>query len=315
MLQIPSARNGESCQPPRRFPCEPYLRNLRAWLKGASFFASLLLLVASYPANAENKPLKIGVLALGPRYIPAWHCGEAGYRVGSNEPKLDTEPYYVLGLVEQLRKLNYVEMRPENAEKPGRRFLLSFRTGTSQQLRHFATEFIADRVDIIVGVATAAVQIAQEATRDHPVPIVMTGVSDPVKYGFVQSLAHPGGYITGVSHQVVQGSAKRVELFKQMVPGLNRMLTIRQAGYLPSEKSMEEIRAAADRLKIEVIDRTTATRKDIQDVMASVRSDTADGIMILPDSHIIANLDQVIETSLARQLNNLVFETRIDSRS
>jgi len=277
-------------------------RNLRAWLKGGIFFALLLLLAAVYPGYAENKPIKIGVLALGPRYIPAWHCGEAAYRPGSDEPKLDTEPYYVLGLVEQLRRLNYVEKQPENAQNPGRRLLLSFRTGTPQQLRHFASEFMADGVDIIVGVATAAVQIAQEATRDHPVPIVMTGVSDPVNYGFVQSLAHPGGYITGVSHQVVQGSAKRVELFKLMVPGLSRMLTVRQAGYIPSEKSMEEIRAAADRLKIKIIDRTTANRKEIQEVMAGVRSDSVDGIMILPDTHIIANLDLVIETSLARRV-------------
>lgn len=299
MLQLPSARNSDSSEPG---DSPPNSRNVRAWLKGSIFFALLLLLVAFYPGNAENKPLKIGVLALGPRYIPAWHCGEAAYRPGSNEPELDTVPYYVLGLVEQLRKLNYVEKRPANVDKPGRRILLSFRTGTSQQLRHFAGEFLADRVDIIVGVATEAVKIAQEATRNDPVPIVMTGVSDPVKYGFVQSLAHPGGYITGVSHQVVQGSAKRVELFKQMLPRLNRMLTIRRAGYIPSEKSMEEIREVADRLKIEIVDRTTANRKDLQDLMAGVRSDIVDGIMILPDSHIIANLDLVIETSLARRV-------------
>jgi len=130
----------------------------------------------------------------------------------------------------------------------------------------------------------------------------MTGVSDPVKYGFVQSLAHPGGSITGVSHQVVQGSGKRVELFKEILPGLKRMLTVRVPGYVPSEKSMAEIREAADRLKIDIVDRTVESRKDIQDVMAGVRPDTVDGIMILPDSHIIANLDLLIEESLARRV-------------
>lgn len=79
-----------------------------------------------------DHPLKIGVLALGPRYLPAWRCGQADYRPGSDEPKQDTEPYYVRGLLEQLSKLNYVEERPENAGKPGRRFVLTFRTGTSQ---------------------------------------------------------------------------------------------------------------------------------------------------------------------------------------
>ena len=123
--------------------------------------------------------------------------------------------------------------------------MLTFRTGTLSELKDFAREFAAGQVDIIVAVATEAVEIAQQATQAHPIPILMTGVSDPVKYGFVQSLARPGGYITGVSHQVVQGSGKRVELFKEMLPGLKRLLTIRQPDDAPPEKSMEEIRDAA----------------------------------------------------------------------
>ncbi len=273
----------------------------RVW-GGVIAMVLLLCVVGPDSGRAQEQPLKIGVLALGPRYLPAWHCGQADYRPGSDEPKQETEPNYLVGLIEQLKKLNYVEERMANAGKSGRHFVLDYRAGTSQQLRKFAHEFVADGVDIIVGVATAAVRIAQEATQDHLTPIVMTGVSDPVKYGFVQSLAHPGGNITGVSHQVVQGSGKRVELFKEMVPGLKRMLIVREPGYIPSETSMVEIREAANRLGIEIIDRPTHSRKEIQDVMASVRPDTVDGTMIPPDSHVIANADLVIETSLARRV-------------
>lgn len=281
---------------------ELFARRFGALVQVGVVSAALLVFVGPRPSDAEEKPLKIGVLALGPRYIPAWHCGQTDYRPGSDELKQETEPYYVLGLIEQLKKLNYIEERPENAGKPGRHFLITFRTGTPQQVKQFTHDLIADRVDIIVGVATEAVRIVQEETQNHPIPIVMTGVSDPVKYGFVQSLAHPGGSITGVSHQVVQGSGKRVELFKEILPGLKRMLTVRVPGYVPSEKSMAEIREAADRLKIDIVDRTVESRKDIQDVMAGVRPDTVDGIMILPDSHIIANLDLLIEESLARRV-------------
>jgi putative ABC transport system substrate-binding protein len=262
----------------------------------------LLCVVAPDSGRAQQKPLKIGVLALGPRYVPAWHCGQTDYRPGSDEPKQETEPNYLIGLVEQLKKLNYVEDRPANVSKPGRHFVIDYRAGTSQQLKEYAHEFVADRIDIIVAVATAAVRIAQAEAHDLPIPIVMTGVSDPVEYGFVQSLARPGGNITGVSHQVVQGSGKRVELFKEMLPGLKRMLVLRDPGYVPSEQSMVENREAANRLGIEIIDRPTQSRKEIQDVMASVQPDTTDGIMILPDSHIIANTDLIIETSLARRV-------------
>jgi len=278
-------------------------RSHLAWSRATiTSIVALLLLASRFAVYAADRPIRIGVLALGPRYVPVWHCGQADYRPGSDELKQDTAPYYVRGLIEQLSKLNYVEERPENAGNPGRHFVLSFQTGTTQQLKEFTRKFVADRVDIIVAVATAAVQIAQQETQDHPTPILMTGVSDPVKYGFVQSLARPGGYITGVSHQVVQGSGKRVELFKEMLPGLKRMLTIRRPGYAPSERSLEEVRESANRLKIEIIDRATESRKDIQDVMTGIGSETVDGIMILPDSHIIANLDLVIEGSLAKRI-------------
>lgn len=279
----------------------PFLR--RAWLQVALASASVLLLAGLYSAGAQDetrpRPLRIGVLAVGPRYIPSWHCGQSDFQPGSEEPAHDTEPYYVLGLADQLRKLNYVEDRPENAGRPGRRFSLTFRTGTLQQLKGFAREFAAGQVDIIVAVATEAVQVAQRATAGRPIPILMTGVSDPMKYGFVQSLARPGGNITGVSHQVVQGSGKRVELFKEMLPGLKRLLTIRHAGYAPSEKSMEEIREAAARLKIEIVDRIADSRQDMQALMAGVRHGSVDGMMVLPDSDNIANVDLEIETSLA----------------
>jgi putative ABC transport system substrate-binding protein len=269
-----------------------------------ALFASLviLLIAGAAAANAQEKPIEIGVLALGPRYMPAWHCGQADYRVASVQSKSDTTPIYVHGLMDELRKLKYVEDRPENATTPGRRFVLHVRTGTLQQLRGHTRELAAKPVDMIVAVATAAVRVAQEETKGRNIPILMTGVSDPVKYGVVQSLARPGGVITGVSHQLVQGSAKRVEQFKEILPGLRELITIRTPGYTPSERSMDEVRDATSRLKIEVLDWTAKSRSDVQTLMEQVRHEPARGIMILPDSLIIANLDLVLETSLARRV-------------
>jgi putative ABC transport system substrate-binding protein len=257
-----------------------------------------LLLTFPLPARAQEKPLEIGVLALGPRNLPVWQCGQGTPRLAAAEPRRETMPFYVRGLLDELEKLKYVENRPDNAGKTGRRFVLDLRMGTLPEVRGFAREFARKRVDFIVAVATATVQIAQEETRDSTIPILMTGVSDPVGEGFVQSLARPGGFITGVSHQQVQGSGKRVELFKEMLPGLQRMITIRMRGYSVSEKSMVEIRAAADRLKIEVLDWIVTSRAELQAMLAKVRRETADGFMILPDTFVISNIDLVLETSL-----------------
>ena len=286
---------------PRHFWSRPRAKSQRTYaILGLLVVA--LLIVCWTQVEAQERPIQIGVLAIGPRYIPAWRCGQADYRPGSEERKDDTMPFYVLGLLDQLKKLNYIEDTPENAGKPGRRFVLNLQTGTVEQLRVFTREFIAKPVDVIVAVATATVSIAQEETRGHAIPILTTGVSDHVRYGFAQSLARPGGLITGVSHQVVQGSAKRVELFKEMMPSLKRLITLRVPGYIPSEKSMEEVRAAADRLEIELLDWKVKNRAELQAAMAKVRRETADGIMVLADSVIIANLDLVLETSLAQRV-------------
>jgi putative ABC transport system substrate-binding protein len=261
-----------------------------------------LLLASLQPAEPQERPLQIGVLALGPRNMPVWHCTDANPRQAVVERRRETMPYYVLGMLDELAKLNYVEDRPENEGKPGRRFVMDLRMGTLQELSGFAREFAQRQVHIIVAVATAGVRVARDETREHSIPILFPGISDPVGDGFVQSLARPGGMITGVSHQMVQGSGKRVELFKEMVPDLQRLITFRRPGYGPAEKSMPEIRAAADRLKIDVLDWTITNREELQTLLAKVQRQTADGIMILADTLVISNADLILETSLKERV-------------
>jgi putative ABC transport system substrate-binding protein len=286
--------SGRSCRRPRSDRERP--RRTKYLI-----IASLLIVIPA-PAMAQEKRIEIGVLALGPRPVPAWHCGPRDYQLASAERPREVMPFYVLGLRDELEKLKYVEDRPQNAGKPGRRFALDLRMGTLKEVRRYAREFVRKPVDMIVGVATLAVRVAQEETRDTSMPILMTGVSDPVGEGFVSSLARPGGNITGVSHQLVQGSGKRVELFREMVPGLRRLITMRVPNYGPSEKSMEEIRAVADQLKIEVLDWSVASREELQTALANAQWEPGDGIMILPDSLIISNVDLILETSLERRV-------------
>jgi putative tryptophan/tyrosine transport system substrate-binding protein len=288
-----------------RFSALVSVRPHRAGLRAVALVLGVLVSASTMAvpaAFAQDKPIQIGVLALGPRFLPEWTCGQASYQIASVQARKIATPVYVTGLIEELSKLNYVEDRPENAGKPGRRFAIDLRTGTLAQLRTAARDLAAKRVDFIVAIATAAVRVAQAETKGSGIPILMTGVSDPVQYGFVESLARPGGVITGVSHQMVQGSAKRVEQFKQMLPNLQRMVAMRTPGYQPSDKSMEEVREAAERLKIEVLDWPIKSRADVQAAMDKIEPDNSLGIMILPDSLSIANLDLILETSLARRV-------------
>ncbi len=261
--------------------------------------AVMLLLAPALAARAQERPLEIGVLALGPRPVPVWSCGAASGPTAEPRPRQETMPFYILGMIEELEKLNYIDTRNEKAGQSGRRFNLDVRMGSFQELRTYAQQFTRKPVDMIVAVASAAVRIAQEETRDHPIPILFPGISDPVGEGFVQSLARPGGFITGVSHQEVQGSGKRLELFKEIVPGLRRVITLRKANYRPSEQSLTDVRAAAAQLKIEIIDWSVDNRDQLKSMLAKLTRDTADGIMILPDSLVISSLDLIIPASIA----------------
>jgi ABC-type uncharacterized transport system substrate-binding protein len=256
------------------------------------------LLLSASTAPAADKPLEIGVLALGPRNEPVWGC-KPGERSG-NGVSHETMPFYVRGMLDELDKLSYADIRAENADRARRRFNLDMRLGTLAELRSAAHDFIRKPVDIIVAVATAGVRVAQEETRDHPIPILFPGISDPVADGFVASLARPGGWITGVSHQQVQASGKRVEMFKEILPGLQRLITIRKAGYGPSEKSMPEIRATAGRLGVEVLDWSLNSRDELKAKLAALEHGASAGILMLPDSFAISSLDLIVPASLER---------------
>jgi hypothetical protein len=117
-----------------------------------------MLSASSLVVQAQEKPLEIGVLALGPRKLPVWQCGSGGPQLAAAPPHHETVPFYVRGLLDELEKLKYVENRPENAGKPGRRFVLDLRMGTLPEIRGFAREFVRKRVDVIVAVAAATVR-------------------------------------------------------------------------------------------------------------------------------------------------------------
>ncbi len=108
-----------------------------------------------------------------------------------------------------LRELGYIE---------GKTFLLEVRYGEAkrERLRELARDLVAVKVDVIVVSTDGAIAAVRRETGT--IPIVMTNSSDPVGTGFVASLAHPGGNVTGISNISPELSGKRLELLRQVVP-------------------------------------------------------------------------------------------------
>jgi ABC-type uncharacterized transport system, periplasmic component len=96
--------------------------------------------------------------------------------------------------------------------------------GRQERLPELAVELVRLEVDVLVATTSAAVQAAMNATRT--IPIVMAGGGDPVGLGFVASLARPGGNVTGPSMMNTEIVGKRMQLLKEVVPGLVRVAVL-----------------------------------------------------------------------------------------
>jgi ABC-type uncharacterized transport system substrate-binding protein len=120
----------------------------------------------------------------------------------------------------------------------------------ADRLRRYAAELIALAPDVIVSIGSVAVAPLQQATRT--IPIVFVNVPDPVGAGFVQSMAHPGGNITGFSNFEYSMSGKWAELLKQIAPNVTRALVLRDPTSAAGIGQFAAVRSVAQSLGVEL---------------------------------------------------------------
>ena len=126
------------------------------------------------------------------------------------------------GFVHGLRDLGYVE---------GRNLVLERRSaeGRIERAPEIIRELVSIKADVIVTAGVPMTRAAKEVTQS--VPIVMVGVGDPVKEGLIESLARPGGNITGLAALTgLENVVKRMELLKELLPGLSRVAVLLSKG-------------------------------------------------------------------------------------
>ena len=206
------------------------------------------LLVCNVSAAERTKPIRIGVLT------DSW-----GPTPG------------VVGLRDALIELGYRENQD---------FAIGvrFTQGDTTALPQAARELVEQGVDILFTVNPAPAKAAQMATSR--IPIVFYGAGDPIGLGLIKTFAYPGGNITGVTDLDLELDGKRLEIFKEMIPGLTRVLF----PYDPSEAfavaQSKIYRESARRLKITLIEKTVATQKEAQATFDGIRKNEVQGIVV-----------------------------------
>jgi putative ABC transport system substrate-binding protein len=146
--------------------------------------------------------------------------------------------------VQRLRELGWIE---------GRTVAVEYRwaEGRSERFAEIAAEFVQRKVDVIVTASTTGVLAAKQATS--VIPIVFAAAGDPVGAGLVASLARPGGNATGLSLQQIETVGKRLELLREVVPGLGRLAVLANVGNPTVVLDMGEVQAMARTLGLEVV--------------------------------------------------------------
>jgi ABC-type uncharacterized transport system substrate-binding protein len=177
----------------------------------------------------------------------------------------------IIGLRDGLQELGYRE---------NEHFVIGvrFTQGNPTELDEAARDLVRHGVDIIVtteGGNTA--KAAQAATNQ--IPIVFIGASDPVGLGLVKSLAHPGGNITGTADLDIDLAPKRMEIFRELVPGLKRVLIPYDATNAYAVAQLPAHREAARRLGLTLVERPLRTEEEARVAITGIRKGEVDGIL------------------------------------
>jgi len=152
--------------------------------------------------------------------------------------------------------------------------------GDLDHLRGYAAELIALKPDVIVSVGSVTVAPLQQATRT--IPIVFVNVPDPVGAGFVQSMAHPGGNITGFLNFEYSMSGKWAELLKQVAPNVTRALVFRDPSTAAGIGQFGAIRSVAQPLAVELTPLNVRDTDEIERNVGEFARSENGGIIVTP---------------------------------
>src|SRR5215813_5195421 len=227
-----------------------------------SFALCVMLMTLGFPAQAQQpkKVFRIGYLSLGLGIQP----NEEAFR-------------------ERLRELGHID---------GQNIVIEWRfaKGKADLLPELATELVRLKVDVIIASATQATQAAKEATKT--IPIVFLRAGDPVAYGLVDSLARPGGNITGMSAVSLDLSGKRLELLKEALPRISRVAILYDPQVSLSQKEMQ---TAAQFLGVKIQALEVRTAADVENAFSAMKKERSDSLITMPPPSISVHQKRILE--------------------
>src|SRR6202035_5221390 len=210
--------------------------------------------------------------------------------LGANSASAQTQ--WTAAFVQRLRELGWID---------GRTVLIEYRwaEGHSDRYTEIAAEFVRLKVDVIATAGNEAAIAAKQVTS--VIPIVFAVAGDPVGTGLVASLARPGGNVTGLSLQFTDLAGKRLELFREVVPGLRRLAIMANISSHAAALEMHEVQRTARTLGLEVSTLEIERAEDIPPAFKALKG-RADALYVCGDP--LLNTNRI-------RLNTLALTARV----
>jgi putative ABC transport system substrate-binding protein len=180
--------------------------------------------------------------------------------------------------------------------------------GKRDRFSELAAELVRLKVDIIV-VSGGDLLIQQVMNATKTIPIVMVGQGlDPVEAGLVESLARPGGNVTGLTLLSRELGGKRLELFKEAVPKVARVAVLYEpANTTGAREVKEDLPVTARALKLTIQPREVRAADDFERVFAALNKERPDGLYVLGGPLMLANLERIVGFALKSRFPSMYY--------
>jgi putative ABC transport system substrate-binding protein len=224
--------------------------------------------------------------------FPAEAQQSKGYRIGALYPGGPLSGT-IDGLRGGLRELGLEE---------GKQFSLAIRDtkGDAKAAEEAAKNFEREKFDLIYAITTPVVTLVKAATAN--MPIVFCVGTDPVAMGLVDSFVKPGGRLTGVQYLVTDLTAKRLEILKEILPKLSRVITFYDPGNRIPVEGAKSAREEAQRLGLKFVERHVTSVEELRRALQSLKPGEADAYLYVPDTIVIGQVQLIIDAAKSKKL-------------